>query len=367
MSAKRLLLITALAALAIASSLWLSARRSAPPSSSGARVLPGLAIRLDAVSGIEIEGAGPKPLVTLARKDGHWQVVESGGYPADEPRVRRLLVALGDLEVLETKTADPERYAALGLEDLATATAKSLRLTLAGAAGTPKLVVGKAAGTHGSYVRVEGAGPALEARPLLEVPRAPRDWLARALLDITSARIQSAEITRSDGPAWRTERDSPTAAHFTVPGLPRGRELASAGAADAIGSALANLELDDVRAAANSADPHAQRALLRSFDGLVLSFEGRGSGDERWVRLSASFDPHLAARFAVKEPAPAAAPSPGAAPAAAATTPAATTAAPADGGAEAARINALTHGWEYRLPRYRFDALFRPRDELLRH
>ena len=347
MSARRLLVLVLLALAVSGAAVWLSTQRTLRHDPEfGTAVLPGLAAALDSVTSVRVVGAGGQALVTLSRGDGRWQVVEAG-YPADPARVRRLLVALGELRVLEPKTEDPARYAALAVEDVGDSKAQSLRLDLGGLREPVALLVGHAATGQGVYVRVPGHRQALEARPALDVARTPRDWLARTIVDLAPARVESVEVARSDAPPWRALRPARDAAHFEVPGLPKGRELASAGAADAAGNVLGNLELDEVRHAAPEAGRgRPERAVVRCFDGLVITLEGRAEGEARWVTLAADFDAALAARF----PAPAGQPAPA-----------------ADAvRAEAERLTATARGWEYKVPAYRFDAIFRKRDELLR-
>jgi hypothetical protein len=348
MSPMRLFVLLALALAVTGGAFWLSSQRTLKRDPDyGTPVLPGLAAELDAVTSLRLVGAGSQTLVTLERRDGHWVVAEAG-YPADPARVRRLLVALGELHVLEPKTEDPARYPALAVEDVEDAKAQSLRLEVRGLREPIALLVGHAASGQGAYVRVPGHRQALEARPALDVARAPRDWLARTVVDLAPARVQSVEVERSDAPAWRAVKATRDAAHFDVPGLPKGRELSSLGAADPAGNALGNLEFDEVRHA-EPATGHArpERAVVRCFDGLVVTLEGRVEGEARWITLAASVDAALAAQFP----------------------PAAGQAAP---GAEQVRaeadpLGATTRGWQYRVPAYRFDAIFRKRDELLRH
>ena len=344
MSARRLAILLALALIVGGALLWRGAWRAPPRDAAvGAPVLAGLAAELDQVSGIRIVGTGPHTLVTLERQGGRWLVRELA-YAADPARVRRLLLALGDLRVTETKSTDPAGHAQLGVADLADPQATGLRLELAGPAPARALLLGRAAGTRGSYVRIPGQPQALEARPALQVERTPRDWLARTLVDVAAARVQSFEIVRNDGQGWRASKAQRDAAHYLAEGLPRGRELTHAGAPNESAGALAGLEFDDLRRApARTAGERPERATFRTFDGLVFEFEGRGAAAERWITLSASMDPALAAHFA-----------PGAPPDEAATR------------AEAARLTALAAGWEYRLAPFRYGALFRSRAELLR-
>ena len=345
-NARRLGVLLTLAVLVVAAAFWLARPRTAPRDATvGVAVLPGLAGRLDAISGIRVLSPAPQPPVTLDRVDGKWRVRESA-YPADAPRVKRLLVALGELKVIEAKTADPARYAALGVEDPTSPGATSVRLDLEGLGASIGLIVGHTSGTHGTFVRVAGQAQSFEARPGVDLGRTARDWLARGFLDIAAARIEAVHVERSGEPAWDAERPERTAAHFNVPNLAHGAELTNAGAADSSASAFGNLEFDEVRAAA-AAGEKRHRTTLRSYDGLVVSLSANATGTEHWLALEARYDAALAARFAAGAPkdAPAA----------------------AQVETEAAELNATTAGHEYRVPAYRFDAIFRPRGELLRH
>jgi len=347
MSGRRLAILALLALIAGGAAFWLRRpHEAARDLAIGTPILPALAAHLDAVNGIRLVGAGNKALVTLDRQDARWRVRESD-YAADATRVRRLLIALSELKVAESKTSDPARYAALGVEDPAAAAAGSVRVELDGLGAPTALIVGRNAGTQGSYVRRPGEAQAFEAHPALDLARTPRDWLVRGVLDLAPARIASVEVARSDSPAWRAERPARGAEHFQVPGLPKGKELTSAGAADPAGSAFANLEFDEVRAAvAPAPGAKRQRATVRCFDGLVVTLTSDAAGDAHWLDVEAHFDAALAARYA----------------------PGAPKDAPPAGQVqkEAADIQAVVAGHEYRVPAYRYDGIFRPLKELLR-
>jgi hypothetical protein len=340
------LLVAALAVITFA--FWLSTQRYLPRDAAfGTRALPELEPALDDVTGLRIVGPGGTALVTLERTDGRWQVAERG-YPADAARVRGLLRALAQLEIVEPKTADAANYPRLGVEDVATPAARGFRIELRGLEPPLALIVGREAQPGSGYVRRADAAGALLVRPRIDVDRDPRAWLARPVVDVAAARVQAFEIARAGDRPWRGERLARAATTFTLAGLPPGREPYAPDAADAVAGALAQLDFDDVRPADPGADGTAAdaRATFRTFDGLVVTVLGRVDGDARWLRFEAASDPALPARFP-----------PGAGD-------------EAPGGeqvrAGAERLAATTRGWWYRVGADRYDRTFPPLDALLR-
>ena len=79
----------------------------------------------------------------FAQIGGHWVVVEKGNYPADEARMRRLLLGLADLTLVEPKTERPELFARLDLDD--PSNGKSTLVALQDRTGktVAELIVGK--------------------------------------------------------------------------------------------------------------------------------------------------------------------------------------------------------------------------------
>jgi hypothetical protein len=75
---------------------------------------PGLAPRINDVVRIEI--SGPDGAATLERHEGDgWTVAEKNGFAADERAVVTLLRKLGELRIVEAKTALPDRLPRLEL------------------------------------------------------------------------------------------------------------------------------------------------------------------------------------------------------------------------------------------------------------
>ena len=346
MSARRLLALLTCALIVAGGAYYTlaghDAKRADP--AVGTRVLPGLAERLGTIATIRIVGGGQRTLLTLSRRADQWQVDEYG-YPADDARARRVLLALAELRIVETKTADPARYAALGVDEPAGEASQALRVELRGAGPPIALLVGRPAGERGGYVRLPGSAAALEARPALDLARMPRDWLSRTIVDLAAERVQSVEVRPASGPAWLAQRADRAAAHFSV-ALPKGRELTSLGAADGAAHALGALELEDLRRVTNpDAVPRPEGMVVRCFDGLIVTLEGREQQAEHWIRVRAEYDTAVADRFRDG------------------TTP------PVTDGArqQAERLTRIASGWEYRIAAYRYEALFRKRDDFARH
>jgi hypothetical protein len=253
----------------------------------------GLAEGVNQVDRIALVGADAKPIATLERKESGWTVLERNGYAADVAKVREFLLKLADATLLEAKTALPESYAKLGVQDVAAKDAPGVEVSIGGLAQPVKLIIGNfnGRGGEGTFVRRAGEAESWLAKGNLTVDKLTANWLRRDLLDIASNRIAAVEIT-TDGKTLRAFRDDPAQADFEVANLPKGRELGSPAAANGLASVLSGLRFDDVLPAAaiepGSAKLHSIRYL--GFDGLVLTAQAWESEGKDYARLGASLD-----------------------------------------------------------------------------
>jgi len=113
------LLILGIAALVVSLlAVFLSLRESnryAP--TSHVRLYPDLESKLNSITRVVVQQAGQTP-VTLELKDGRWRVAEKSGYPADLGQLRKTLIALAELELVEAKTRNREKYSQLDVESI---------------------------------------------------------------------------------------------------------------------------------------------------------------------------------------------------------------------------------------------------------
>ncbi len=360
MTKQRLITLIVLSLLVVAGAIWLSSQRDRPrDDTAGARVVPALSSAVNDVSEVRLVKAGDATAVTLKRTATNWQVAQRTNHAADSAKVRKLLIDLADLKVVEQKTSNPANYAVLGVEDVKAAEAAGVRVELSGLKQPVSLIVGKNAGSRSSYARLASSDQSLEVTPALSLDTDPKNWLDRSLLDIAADRVQQVRVTDVKGLTYTTLRESREQTDFTVRDLPKGRALTSPTAANSAASALAALSFDDVRAVAAD-DPRNKevaRAEYRLFDGTIAEVTGRKEGERHWIRLNTRFDEAQHQLFAT----PAASEAKNEA---AAAPPAATERKLDEIRAEAEKLAARFSGWAYEIPAYKYDSLFRPLDEL---
>ena len=328
MSARRVAWLLAAGVAVIAFAIWLSSRRHLERDmAAGALVLPGLEHQVNTVTKVTLRKADATR-ATLQREGDTWRV-EERGWPADVGKVRKLLLDLGALNIVEEKTRLPANYPQLGVADVGSPKATGTLIEISSPARSWAVIIGKSSGAKSGYVRVANAPQTLLAAPLLTVESDPKGWLERTLLDVPVARVRQVEERPAQGPSYTVVREKKEQNDFTVSPLPKGRELTSAAAAEPITTALGSLTLDDVRKADPKTDPPAARALYRTFDGLELEVSGRKDGTHSLIGISARSTGQ-------------------------------------DTAAEAERLTARLTGWEFEIPDYKYTAMFSPLEDLLR-
>lgn len=298
MSRRALALLTAVTVLAIAAAWMVSVQRAPRTGIDRPPLFPELIDRVNEVARVEIDSARERTV--LARAGEHWVVANRDAYPALRERVKRTVLGIAELRVIEGKTRRPELYPRLGVEDPDTEDASSRRVVLTDAGGRKlaALIVGKERKGSAAqiaeaalYVRKEGEAQALLVEGELAVSATPRDWMDTTLMDIDARRIRDITVVHRDGEHVRLWRPDATVADYTIEGLPPDREPRSRALLTSLGTALEELRFDDVAAAAVvplSPGEATVTTTYRSFDGLVVKARLAENGGRTWV----AFDVH---------------------------------------------------------------------------
>jgi hypothetical protein len=328
MSPRRVAALLAAAVVLIVLAIWVASQRHLERSTqAGDLVLPGLEAALNSVTRVELK-KGDGTHATLERRGERWMVAERA-WPADFGKVRKLLLDLGSLKVVEEKTRLPANYPQLGVEDVNSPKATGTQVDVVTPAKTFALIVGRPSDAKSGYVRLAGAEQSLLAAPTLTVDAEPKSWLDTTLIDVAADRVRAIEERPASGAGFNATRAKKEQTDFTVSPIPHGRELTSPGAADPIASSLSQLTLEDVQKGSAPGDAKVSHATLQTFDGLAIDATGRKDGSRMLVAFSATSTAKATA-------------------------------------AEAQQLNTRLGGWEFEIPEYRYSQIFRSLDDLLK-
>jgi hypothetical protein len=386
---QRSVVVLLLALVVLGLAVFVAQRGRSPAAIASGPIVPGLEAALNDVDRVALTKAGGETVATLERRGDAWVVAEKDGYRADVAKLRQGLRALAEAKVLETKTANPEFYDRLGVEDVAGANAGGVAVTIA-AAGRDfgALILGQAVGSKQRYARRANEPQSYLVDRNPDFPKSTSQWLDSSIVDVRGERVQQVTIKHPDGETVAISKaEAPpsdltqgTVVNFDVAGIPAGRELLYPGVANVIGNSLRELTLEDVERSDGAAPERPVQVEFKTFDGLVVRMTGTTRGEEDWVTIEASVDADQAARFAAPAPAQpvgGAPPTEGAPPAeGAAPSPAAGDAVGdvaddaartrADAPAEAARINDRVRGWRYKIAGFQYDQMTRRMADLLK-
>ena len=329
MTPRRVLLLLGAGIVIVAFAIWMASHRNLEhATNAGDLVLPGLEGALNTVTEVRLT-KGDQTHTTLKKGATDW-VVSDRDYPADSGKIRKFLLDLGALNVVEEKTRNPANYPQLGVEDTTSPKATGTRVAVVAPSKVYEIIVGKPSSAKSGYVRVPTAQQALLAAPSLTVDADPKRWLDHTLIDLPQDRVKEVEQKPAEGASFTASREKKEQSDFTVSNIPKGRELSSPVAADSIAGSLSALTLDDVRkAGGTTGDPKISHAIFRTFDGLEVDVAGRKDGTHDLISITA----HSTAKETADE---------------------------------AQKLTTQFQGWEYEIPSYKYDTIFTSLDSLLK-
>lgn len=300
MNQKTLILLGgATAVVAILAVLTLRSRESSVQATpGGAKLFPALTTTINDAASIEVkrkDGA-----YTLKKTGETWGLAEKSGYPVDMGAVRKCLIEFSQLTTAEAKTADPNLYSKIGVEDPGAEASTSALVTIrnAGDQELATLIVGKAragksaAGPQQVYVRKPGEAQSWLANGQLDLKETSAEWLDKKIVEIKRERVRAVEVRHADGQVVQVDRDKPETNDFTLHDIPDGQEVSYPSAPSSLGSALEWLNLEDVMPAAemNVQEGAAATTKFSCFDGLTITVTTKNVEDKTYARFEASYE-----------------------------------------------------------------------------
>ena len=299
---QKTILILAVATLAVGGAAALKLAQDAAsvaPKAPDEALLKGLATSINEASSVTFEKHGAS--YTIARNEGGgWGLSEKNGYPVDNGAIRQTLLALADLQPLEPKTDNPERYAKLGLDEPENDGSTATRVTIKDKSGKElaRVLVGKQAEGHGglpsgnAYVRRGGEKQCWLAKGDPALKEKDVDWLDKKILEVKRDRVRAVDISHPDGERVHVERAKPEDVNFELANIPEGQELSYPSAPGSIAGALEYLNLEDVLPAdkIDFTKDAGATSEFRTFDGLKVTVQVKEEGDKCYARFSAAYD-----------------------------------------------------------------------------
>ncbi|MFK7887906.1 MAG: DUF4340 domain-containing protein [Gammaproteobacteria bacterium] len=355
MSGKTLSLIGG--ALVAAALAFFVAQNRAPSTQvvAQAQLFVGLSEGINDVDRVTVTGAGNEVKVTLVRGEAAWTVAQRGGYRADPAKVRKLLIDLADAQLIERKTARPENYAVLGVEDVSAQTATGVQIALGGLGAEQAVILGNSARNNAAmYVRRSAEAVSWVANARLRFDQTPAAWLVKDLIDINTSRMQRMRIEHADGEVVDVAR---AGVNFEVLNAPDGKTLADSTTANETAGVINNLKFEDVVAAGqfDAGDAPSTKIEFRTSDGLVVDATATAANGKYYLSLTTRPEQLTPADFASAE-----------APAAGEPTPAEKVIAMFSAmQAQSADINQRVDGWVFSIPLFKYEQLTRRMDAML--
>lgn len=339
-----LLSATILALIAVL--VYVPGQRAGEESAAHALLLPGLANSINEVDRVEIMTAGDTVVATLVKVTAGWQLEQMDGYHADWSKLQGLLAGLAQAKVVEVKTDKPQYYARLGVEDVSSPNADSVLVELSiGDQPTGVLIGHQAQGRAGQYVRLQDSAASALLDRSIDVPTEQLGWVDKRIININASEVAEVEIIHPAGDRVFVTRISADQTDFDLVGLPQGREIKSSWAVNSFASSISLLDLASVHLADTVDWQAAIRMRLLMFSGLEIMAEMVESEGRYLLRLNASHPAAQVADFDNTDTAQQAA---------------------VDVANRVAEINQRVNGWAYGIAKYKYDAMVKTQEELLK-
>lgn len=288
--------------LACAAAVWISAGNPASgiPNNNGL-ALPELHDHVNDVNSIKLTIANNQTAVTLSKTARGWVVQEKSHYPADSGKLRGLLLSLADAVLWEQKTANPQHYAELAVDDVKNEGGKGVMVSLDGLGKPVQLIVGAVSQTgNGTFVRRPEAQQSWLVRGQLSVGHEADDWLDKTVLDIPAADITEIRLTQAGGKPVVLAKAATPATGYQLTPLPPGRELKPENEINELATALSLLNFTDVKSVSELPLPSEQQLLKARYqtkDGLVVDVNAWRQQDNHYVQLAAGLlEPNKASK-----------------------------------------------------------------------
>lgn len=278
-------------------------------------VFPELKPELESVQALTVRKQTGELLVSAERSGAGWRIANRDGYPADGKRVRDLLAGLAEAKLQEAKTANPEWYERLGVQDVPTRfdgsaeepeekpdphdfAAKEkdgprlVSVTLSDGSEKSLIIGERAEGWKAHYARLPGDAQSWVLDREIAISMDTLAWMDAKVIDVDLDRVRAVTHRAPDGETLQISKQKPGQENFDVAGIPEGRELRYPAIPEVVADVIDNLRMEDVRLLDQFVFPAGSiyEAEFETFDGLRVHAKVAKVDEDHFVALTASFD-----------------------------------------------------------------------------
>ena len=291
----KLVILAVITVLAVVAAV-VSTRQHAPTVSRDRdAVFPGLTDKINDIARIEV--TGKDGTLSIKRAGTDWVIEQADDYPASFSKVRQAAITLSELKILAEKTANPDYYSQLGVEDQGGEQAQSRLLTLFDESGAKlaSLIIGKrrmssaAAGSQGYYIRLPGGTRALLVEGDLNINAKPAGWFDPQIINIKPEHISEVIIAHPDQGPLRLSRTT-AKDDFVLAEIPEDKEPQSSYTVNRIEDILEGVRVDEVRSAAKFSFPEQTTvATVKTYAGMTAEITSAVVDGANWSRFHFEF------------------------------------------------------------------------------
>lgn len=267
------------------------------------------------------------PAKTGRTETSQWGINEKDNYPALEDKVRGLIRSIINASSIEPKTASPELYEKIGVDDPTKrppaptdplSVPKDQKkdpnylVSLTDTAGDniASLIIGKKQDAANwdpekatTYVRPADQAQSHLVRATYTIAMEPIDWLKRAPLDTAAGTFKSLRVQQPAskdasgkdiaGEVVDVERPDAIIENYVVKQKPEGRALTDEMMHRSALIALSSLSVDDVAKVGTIDFANAVIATYTTFDGAQYTVRSVPKDGKYWINISVTSDPAL--------------------------------------------------------------------------
>ena len=258
---------------------------------------PGLFDKLSSVDSLQFKSTQGD--FTIKKEGDQWTIPKRWNYPADYDEVKRILIDISHVKILEHKTADPSKYAVLGVEDPSKAKDdNTLQINMMhGDKMVAGIIIGKQrdipteVGPRQFYVRKVGGKKSWLVQGYLQISPVMLNWVQNQIMDINRERIARVDIIQPNG-------DTATLINLDKNqfGTPESREKTVFKYQELgydIAGTLNQLRMEDVQPLKGFSRGEAEvvKAVFTTYDGLKITAKTSFNDGFYYSTFHADFDP----------------------------------------------------------------------------